>query len=575
MEEISRMESKKENIRRQNFINFFLTLAVLISLALLLGQIRFRIDLTGDKRYTLSGPSKSVLSDLENDVYIQVYLDGEMPVPLRRLRRSVMEILDEFRVASSRKVSYSFINPSEATSNEAREAQYLELYEKGLNPVNAFIDDQEGGNTRKLIFPGMIVNYNGIEIPVNFLKNNQSISHEQNILHSVEGFEYELIQTISTITSDSVQKVAFLEGQGEYSDMEVADITYHLAKYFTIDRGRTGGIPGLLDEYSAVIIAGPSEEFTEADKLVIDQYIMKGGKVLWLLEELQINTDSLATGQTAMFYKPLNIADQLFRYGVRINPEVIQDAENFGLITISVTTGGQKQIVPAPWLYYPLLSPSGDHSVTRNINQVWGRYVCPIDTVSPGSGIKKIPLLFTSGLTRAIMPPSIISLKEIDNIPANDKFMQGRKMCAVLLEGQFTSAFRNRMITSIIGDHDHIFIGESVPTRMIVVSDADIIRNDLRGKAPAQEPLPLGQDQYTGQSFGNRDFIINCVNYLVDDKGLLELRSREIKMRLLDKNRVRSEKLYWQLLNMILPVMVVILSGVVFNFYRKRKYSTR
>ncbi len=572
MAEMNDNGSKREDIRRQNTIQFLLTLAIIIAGAVILSQARFRIDLTGDKRYTLSGQTKNILSQLKNDVYIQVYLEGDMPVPLRRLRRSAMEMLDEFRVASRRKISYAFINPSDAKDARSREAQYLELYEKGLNPVNAFIDDNEGGNTRKLVFPGMIVNYNGIEIPVNFLKNNQSVSYEQNILHSVEGLEYELIQTISTITSDSVYKIAFLEGQGEYSEPWVEDITYNLAKYFTVDRGRTGGRMGMLDNYSALIIAGPSEEFSEADKLAVDQYIMNGGSVLWLLEEVEINTDSLAGGQTAMLYRPLNIADQLFRYGVRINPEIVQDAEDFGLIAISVTTGGQKQIVPAPWIYYPLLTPDADHPVTRNLNKVLGKYACSIDTVNPSENIKKTPLLLTSGFTRAITPPAIISLREVDNVPDAALFGQGKRICAILLEGQFVSAFRNRITSALTGNIPYDVKTVSSPAKMIIISDADIIRNDIRGRPPSYEAIPLGQDQFTGQLFGNRDFILNCVNYLVDNSSLLELRSREIKMRLLDKTRIRSERRFWQILNMVLPVIMVISAGLVFSYFRRRKY---
>ncbi len=274
-----------------------------------------------------------------------------------------------------------------------REAQYTALYNKGLNPVNIQAGDDEGGKSQKMIFPGMIVNYNGIEVPVNFLKNNPSLSYEQNILHSIEGLEYEMIQTIATVSSDTIYKVAFLEGQDEFPEIEVADITFNLAKFFTVDRGAINGQPGILDNYAAVIVAGPEKEFSESDKLVLDQYIMNGGKVLWLFEEVAVNADSLVSGETVGLYRPLNIEDQLFRYGARVNPEIVQDIDCM-VIRLTVSTGsGQNQIVTAPWVYYPMLNPNQDHPITKNLNRVKGEFVNSIDTVGLDPAIRKTILL--------------------------------------------------------------------------------------------------------------------------------------------------------------------------------------
>ena len=268
------------DIKFKSWIQFLSTVAGIILIAAFSSFFKVRFDLTEDKRYTLSVPTRKVLSGLKNDIYIQVYLDGEMPIPLKRLKRSVGEMLDEFRRASGRRIDYEFINPSEGRDLKQRETQYQSLIKKGLTPVNIRAGDAEGGSTQKIIFPGMIVNYNGIEVPVNFLKNNPSVPYEQNILHSIEGLEYEMIQTISTASSDTIYKVAFIEGHGEIPEIETADITFNLAKFFTIDRGIIGGKPGILDNYAAVVIAGPEKEFSESDKLVIDQYIMNGGKVI-------------------------------------------------------------------------------------------------------------------------------------------------------------------------------------------------------------------------------------------------------------------------------------------------------
>jgi len=561
------------NIRKRSLMQFLTIAAAVIVVSYLVSFLRIRLDLTEDKRYTLSEPSQEILKGLKDDIYIQVYLDGEMPIPLKRLRRSVREILDEFRIASGRKVDYEFINPADTREVAQREAHYRALYDKGLSPVNIMADDAEGGSTRKIVFPGMIVNYNGIEVPVNFLKNNSALTYEQNILNSVESLEYEIVQTISTLSSDTVYRVAFLEGHGEIPEIGVADITLSLAKFFSIDRGVPGGRPGILDNYAAIIIAGPGEEFSEADKFVIDQYIMNGGKVLWLVEEVEVNADSLLKGTTAALYRPLNIEDQLFRYGARVNPSVIQALECM-IIRLTLMTGtSRQQIVPAPWVYFPLLIPSPDHPVTRSINRVKGEFTNYIDTVGLDSRIKKSILLTTSQYTRTLQPPFMISLREAEQIPDEREFNRSNLPVAVLLEGRFRSAFSNRMTSHLHTLKDLSVKNESAPTKMIVVADADIIRNDVSRTVSSETPLPLGQDKYTGEVFGNKDFIVNCLNYLVDDNNLMELRSRELKLRLLDNQRIRNERKKWQLINISGPLLIVILAGVLHGFLRRKIYT--
>ncbi len=420
----------------------------------------------------------------------------------------------------------------------------------------------------------MLINYNGVEVPVNFLQNNPSVTYEQNILHSVEGLEYEMIQNIATLSSDTVYRVAFIEGHGEMPEIETADLTLNLARFFTVDRGVIGGKPGILDKYAAVIIAGPEKEFPESDKLVLDQYIMKGGKVLWLFNEVAVNADSLAFGETVGLYRPLNIEDQIFRYGARVNPEIIQDLECM-IIRLKVSTSGtNQQIVPVPWVYYPLLIPSANHPITRNLNRVKAEFANYIDTVGHDAAIKKTVLLTTSKFTRTLSPPLMISLKEAELTPNEKEFNKSNLPVAVLLEGVFPSVFRNRVVSNLTGDKNFKIITESRPTRQIVISDADIIRNEVRRVGVEETPLPLGQDKYTGQMFGNRDFLINCLNYLVDDHGIMELRSRELKLRLLDRMKLKSEKTKWQLINILGPVLLVISAGLIYNYFRKKKYTS-
>ncbi len=563
----------QNSIRLKSWLQFLSAVTGIILIASASSFLRLRLDLTGDKRYTLSGPTRKVLSSLKKDIYIQVYLDGEMPIPLKKLRRSTGELLDEFRIASGRKIDFEFINPSESKDAKKRQSTYQSLVNKGLNPINIQAGDAEGGSTQKIIFPGMLINCNGVEVPVNFLRNNPTISYEQNIIHSEEGLEYELIQNIATLSSDTVYRIAFIEGHGEIPEIETADLTLNLARFFTVDRGVIGGKPGILDHYAAVIIAGPEKEFSESDKLVLDQYIMKGGKVIWLFDEVAVNADSLVFGETVGLYRPLNIEDQIFMYGARVNPAIVQDLE-CQIIRLKVGTGKtNQQIVPAPWVYYPLLIPQAGNSITRNLNRVRGEFINYIDTVGLDFEIRKTVLLSTSRFSRTLSPPLMISLKEAELTPNEKDYNKSNLPVAILLEGIFPSAFTNRVVSNLTSDKNLKIRTESQRTKQIVIADADIIRNEVRKVGLEVTPLPLGQDKYTGQMFGNRDFLINCLNYLVDDRGLMELRSREVKLRLLDKMKIKTEKIEWQLINVIGPVLVVILAGLGYAFFRRRKFT--
>lgn len=561
-----------KSIKFRSWLQFLSSVTAIIILALLTSFIRVRIDLTEDRRYTLSEQTRKILTNLKNDIYIQVYLDGEIPIPLKRLKRSVREMLDEFRITSGRKIDYEFINPSEGKNVQQRNAQYQLLEKKGLNPVNIRASDAEGGSTTKRIYPGMIVNYNGIEVPVNFL-NNSSSSYEQNILHSVEGLEYEMIQTIATLSSGTINKVAFIEGHDEIPEIETADITMNLARFFTIDRGTIAGKSGILDKYAAVIIAGPEKLFSESDKLVLDQYIMNGGKVLWLFDEVAVNSDSLASGETVGLYRPLNIEDQLFRYGVRVNPAIVQDLECLPIRIMVMSGGTRQQVDAAPWIYYPLLKPAANHPITRNLNRVKAEFANYIDTVGLDPAIRKKILLSTSKFSRTVSPPVVISLKEAELTPVEKDFNRPNLPVALLLEGVFPSAFKNRMVSNLTDDKNLRIKTQSKETRMIVIADADIIRNEVTRVGLNESPRPLGEDKYTGQIFGNRDFLINCLNYLVDNNGIMELRSRELKLRLLNTAKIKTEKLKWQLINMIGPILVVVLSGLLFSYFRRKNYT--
>jgi ABC-2 type transport system permease protein len=548
--------------------------SAIVILLLLLALLHFRIDLTEDHRYTLSKQTKKILTNLNKDVLITVYLDGDMPIGFKKLRRTTEQYLDEFRIVSHRKVSYRFINPSSGTDEGARQKVYDQLINKGLMPVNVLAGDGDGGKTQRMVFPAMTINCNKTEIPVNFLKNDPSVSADMNLIHSAEGIEYDIIQAISTATCDSVRKVAFIEGHGELDEVQVADVTMELAKYFTVDRGSVNGTPGILDGYSAIIIAKPEKEFTENDKFVIDQYIMHGGRVLWLAEEVRVNSDSLAYGGTVAFYQPLNIEDQLFRYGIRINPLLVQDQNSLLVPVRMMNSGSRTQYVPAPWIYDPFLKPSPYSPITRNLVEVKTEFVNSVDTVGRDNNVKKTILLTTGNSSRTVAPPRFINLNEIATPPPDEEFTLKYIPVAVLLEGRFQSVFKNRMTGEYTGRKNIKVLDESKPSKIIVVADGDVIKNDVRYSKGEAIPLTLGLDRYTSQTFGNKEFIVNCLNYLVDDNNLLSLRDREIKPRLLDNSRVKSGRVFWQIVNTLLPLALIIMAGIAVNVIRRKRFTS-
>ncbi|HSO77706.1 MAG TPA: gliding motility-associated ABC transporter substrate-binding protein GldG [Bacteroidales bacterium] len=566
-------EAARFVLLRRKYRKPLTVIAVTALVALLVSMLNIRIDLTEDRRFTLADPSVNILRGLEKDVRVSIYLDGEMPVGFKKLKRTAEQYLDEFRVVSKRKVSYEFINPSASPDEAERSKFHSGLISRGLLPVNVMASDGEGGKTEKRVFPALTVTSGAAEIPVNFLQNNPALPPEVNLLHSAEGLEYEIMQAIASATADTVYKIAFIEGHGELDEIYVADITLELAKFFTIDRGTIGGKTGIIDDYAAIVIAGPTTAVDEPDKLIIDQYIMKGGRVMWLAEEVNVNADSLLYGGTVAIYEPLSFDDQLFRYGVRINPVLIQDTECL-LIPLKISdAGGQPRYVPAPWIYYPLLKPSQKHPITRNLNRVKTEFANYLDTVGRNPEVKKTVLLTTSGRSRTVTPPVRISLDETRNPPPEEYFTAGELPVAILLEGRFSSAFENRMTESITGEEGRKIITVGNPSKMVVVADKDIIRNEVRWTGEVPEPLALGLDRYTMQTFGNKDFIVNCLNYLVNDNGLMSIRSREIKPRLLDGARIETQRPFWQMLNTVFPVLLIILAGLTFNTVRRRRYN--
>ncbi len=547
-------------------------IAFLVLINIISQRFFFRIDLTSEKRYTLSDETKTILRSLDDNIFIRVYLEGDLNIAFDNFKDNIRDLLDEFKVYGRKQIDYEFVNPFEETSQKMQNKIIEDLYNKGLKPSNIYERDKEGGMSEKIIFPCAMVVYNDIEIPLNLLLNNPGLSAEENLNHSVESLEYTLISTIKNITNSRVQKIAFLEGHGELNELRVNDISQELSKYYQIDRGIINGRPGILDDYKAVIVAKPTTAFSESDKFVLDQYIMHGGKILWLIDAVEVSLDSLIGGKTLAFVADLNLDDMFFKYGFRVNPELIEDIQ-CNVIPINVALmGNTPNFHPMPWLYYPLLTPNSSHVITQNLNLVAGRFVNPIDTIEARKQIRKHALLTTSGASISKKVPAMISLDEIKETRQPESFNQSHLIVGALLEGEFESVFTNRSIDQYFTVPPPV-TERSKPTKMAIVADGDMISNDVRYTSGGPTISPLGYDRYTRQTFGNKDFLVNLIQYLADDNNLLKLRGREFKLRLLDKEKVSAGRKKWMLLNMICPSLIVLLLGGLFMLFRIRRFT--
>ncbi len=565
------MKNKERNIK--NLLQLGLAVVILVFLSYLSSILYFRIDLTSEKRYTLANTTKTILKELPGEIYIQLYLEGDMDFGFKRLKYAARDLLDEFRIHSERKLNFILVNPSGESDLQKRNEIHKDLYSRGLRPTNIQSVDKEGGTAQKIVFPGAIINYNGREMPVNLLSNNPRLSASENLNRSVEGLEYVFLRAIKAITADTILKIAFIEGHGELFEPEVEDISRELSRFYTIDRGKMGGQPGILDDYAAIILAKPTEPFDEADKYVLDQYLMQGGKVLWLLDPVAVDLDSLMYSSiTLAFNRDLKLDDLLFKYGVRINYNLIQDIQCAYIPVNTALAGNPPQYTPVPWLYFPVLNGE-DHPVSRNLNLVRTEFISAIDTVKGNGTIRKEILLRSSEYSRIVGVPSLINLEEVKKPPPEEAFNAGQVPVAVLLEGEFESVFKNRMIAGIIEGPKPAFRNRSEHTKMIVVSDGDVIRNDIRIVGGRVETMPLGQDPLTRQTYGNKEFLLNAVDYLTDDAGLMALRSRELRIRLLDRTRMRDDRLKIQLLNTLMPSILIIFLGFVLHLLRKYRYA--
>ena len=553
----------------QNLLYF----SCLIVLALISFFFFFRIDLTSDKRYSISEQTKTLMRNTDAPLKVVVYLDGDLNPGFQRLKKSTAELLDELSVYSNQNIEIEYENPSLADTPAQREKKYAELQMRGLLPTAVYERDKEGKSIQKVIFPWIEITYNGKKVQVCLLKNILGNSGEENLNISIENLEFEITDGIRRLVNRDVSKIAFLEGHGELAESETYDISKTLSKYFQIDRGIIANNATILDNYKVIIIAKPTKPFSESDKFIIDQYIMHGGRVLWLLDGVRVSKENLSiAGLSPAIELDLNLNDQLFRYGVRINPVLLQDVQCTSIPVNIAPANATPQFEPSPWYFAPLLLTSPEHPVTRNITQVRSEFCSGIDIVGDNKQVKSQLLLATSDNTHILAAPTTIDLSQ--KIKPNDKtyFNVRYVPVAVAIEGNFESDFANRMIPK--GLTNTVPIRKlSLNTRQIVVADGGIIRNETILKDSTT--VPLGFDRYMNQQFGNKDFILNAVLYLADNDGWMQLRSRTLKLRLLNKKITNDDRLTWQLVNVLLPLGFLLFFGIGYQIIRKRKYTRK
>lgn len=559
---------KKRNLKSQNIVQLVMVVGILILLNISGSYLFTRFDLTGEKRYTLSPATIKLVSELKDIVYVKVYLEGDFPPGFNRLSDATREMLDEMRAYSNGNIEYEFIDPSASSDEKERNRIYNQLAGLGLQPTNLEEKNKEG-SSQKIIFPGAVFSYLSQQSSLQLLKDQLGAPPEQMLNNSIEGLEYEISNTIRKITQYMPIQIAFIEGQGEIDKYGCADLAKTLAGAYGVDRIAIDNNLHALDIYKVIIIAKPDSAFNEKDKFIIDQFVMRGGKVLWVIDQMSIAMDSLkGTGEAYATAKELNLDDLLFRYGVRINYDLVVDLQAAPIPVIKGYVGNQPQQELRPWYFFPLLIPTSKHPIVNNLNAVRCEFASSMDAVG-SDAVKKTVLLSSSRYSRVMKAPVRVNLGIMREEPNPKLFNLSYLPIAMLLEGTFSSPFENRVVP--VNNESGEVKTKSVPNKMIVIADGDIIKNEVRKSNG--NIFPLGYDKFTGQQFGNKNFILNCIDYLSDESGLIAVRSKEIRLRMLDNTLITEAKATLIWINTIGPVLIMVAFGLYKNWKRKRRFG--
>jgi ABC-2 type transport system permease protein len=555
-------EAENGNMKKKkaDSIEFLLLLGIILFVNIITGVYFFRWDFTEDQRYSISPAAKEILGKIDDKIRIEIFLDGDLNPNYERLKKSVKEKLDEFKVYTHGNLEYKFTNPDLEENEAIRKRHYSQLAQRGITP-KYFLEEKDGRRIEKTIFPGAFISYKEKETPVVFLKGSKMLSEQEQLNQSVEGVEFELISAIRKLTNKEFKTLAVIDGHGEYAKEEILDLTNSLNENYAVERVNISQ-DSSLDRFEAVLIARPKTKWSEHDKFILDQYIVKGGKAIFYVDAADVRKDSLKSGVTYSLVQDLNLDDLFFKYGVRLNQSLIQDLR---CVATRVETGlnGEVQMINFP--YYPVVYNYGKHPIVKNLDAIQTKFVGSIDTVK-SNGITKTPLIFTSSNCREIGAPSEINLEALKKESNSELFKTANIPIAYLLEGSFTSLYKNRP-SPIPGRK---VIVQDKPSKIIVVSDADIIRNDFDPKRKI--PVPLGYNIDMRYLFSNKDFAMNAMDYLMDQQ-IINARAKDIILRPLDKESIKENRSYWQLINLALPVMVILVFGFARFYFRKRRYE--
>lgn len=555
---------------QKNIRTLGITVFVLIVLNVL-GSLFFqRFDLTKDKRYTLSETSLQIVKQVKNPLSIKIYMQGDLPADFRRLQQETRQLLEEFQAYNSN-IVFEFVNPLE-NKDESMD-MVKSLYQKGLTPINITVDDK-GKQSQAMVFPWAIAVYNNKEVNIPLLKNIMGASTTQKVIGSIQHLEYSIADAINKIAKDKQKKVAIIKGNGEMKEVHIAKMlmqireSYYIGP-FTLDsvsKNPTGSLDAL-KKYDLAIIAKPTETFSDEEKQVLDQFIMNGGKTLWLIDQVAADMDSLynQAGATLAYPRDLNLNDMFFKYGFRINPDLVKDEQGSPIKLATGEQGSATQYQDFIWKYAPLVTPEVKHPIVKNLGGIKFDFANPIDTLK--NGIKKTVLLKSSPYSKKIGTPTEINLNIVtEKSTPQDYINKGNLPLSVLLEGSFHSVFENRVLPF----KEDSFLSKGKPTKMIVIADGDLAKNQLDKN---MMPVELGYDQRSGNLYDNKDFVMNCINYLLDDTGLINIRSKDLNLPLLDKEKVYENYNLTQFITIGLPILILLVFGLAFTYIRKRKYS--
>lgn len=546
------------------YIAFLIIALVLINI--LAAQFHQRFDLTQDKRYTLSPSAKEIIAEVESPLLIDVFLKGNYPPEFKRLQNETRQFLEEVSAYNSN-IIFNFIDPL-AEGDDAN-AVAEEFYAMGMTPARLSVMES-GRATESIIFPWALANFGEQTVTIPLLKNKLGISDEERVNSSVQQLEYSFVNAISQLVKPRTKKIAVMRGNGELPDAYIADFIHSLRQHyfiapFSLNSAEADPVKTLQDlkKFDLIIEAKPTETYTENEKFILDQYLMNGGKALWLVEHTTMETDSLfnETGSAFALPRDLNLGDMFFAWGFRIKPVLVNDIYSAPIILAS-GSGNETRFSPYPWFYSPLSTSPGTHPIINNLEAVKFDWANPIDTLR--NPVKKTVLLTSSPQSKLEGTPREIGLSILNSPPDISSYTGGEQPLAVLLEGEFTSAYRNRIKPfQFEGAMD-----TGVETRMIVISDGDVIKNQLQQGAP----LELGFDRYTGNTYGNKEFLLNSINYLLDNSGLMDIRSKVITIPFLDIEKASEERELWQVLNLTVPLLLLLSGAFGFNYFRKKRY---